>query len=182
MLLLTDDVDDPIDRHTDLGDVCRHDALTGARLGPRNSTRLSLWRHTRVEGKRLQVIGRGSHLRTKILNLVDGGEENENVTGTHVLMDVLHCSQSSHTVVWSGLREVADVDGKVAAGDLEQLGTTEVGLELGGIEGRRHDDDLEVIPNLQGLLEEGHEQVCGNGSLVGLVDDDSALFPASEVC
>lgn len=46
MLILTHDVDD---RHTDLADVGRHDALAGARLGPSNRMRLSLWCQTRVE-------------------------------------------------------------------------------------------------------------------------------------
>jgi hypothetical protein len=69
----------------------------------------------------------------------------------------------------------AHLDSKRPTGDLEQRSTEEVVLELGGIEGGRHDDDLEVGTTLRDVLKETHENIGGEGTLVSFVEDDGGV-------
>ena len=43
------------------------------------------------------------------------------------------------------------------------------------LQSRRHDDDLEVLADLQNGLQAAEEQVGGDGALVGLINDDAAI-------
>ena len=61
------------------------------------------------------------------------------------------------------------------AGDLHDLGA-EVVLEELGVHGGRCDDDLEVLPPLQQVLDQAQDDVDAQGPLVRLVDHQAAVL------
>ncbi len=90
-------------------------------------------------------------------------------------MNLQHRPDGSLDIVPLRLRGIKDLDRVRPAGDCEQWRIEEICLELLGVEGGRHDDDLQVFPPLGDLLEQCHEDIGGKGALVGFVENDAAV-------
>ena len=102
---------------------------------------------------------------------------------------VSSCTASTIASVWSrttglallvvvGLldqRPVADLHRVGAPGDLHDRRVPEVGAEPLRVDRRRGDDDLEVGPPRQQLLEVAEDEVDVEAALVGLVDDQGVV-------
>ena len=184
-------VDDAVDGQTGLGDVGGHDALAaGAAALAERPGRLveDALLLVRRQGAVERVHGHGAGVRLAdhvvdleadaaagVLDLLLARQEEQDVALGLAGVDLQHGPDGGLDVVALGLGREEDLDGVGPAGHGEQRRVEEVGLELLGVEGGRHDDDLEVPAPLRDLLEQGHEDVGGEGALVGLVEDDAAV-------
>ena len=119
-----------------------------------------------------------------VADLALAGEEDQDVA--RPLARDSSSTASQIAVIWSRSlgpspvvrvdeRAVADLDRVGAAGDLDDRRVVEVLGEPLRVDGRRGDDDLEVGPAGQQLLEVAEEEVDVEAALVRLVDDDRVV-------
>eukprot|EP00754_Rhynchopus_humris_P006658 Rhum_TRINITY_DN13182_c1_g1::Rhum_TRINITY_DN13182_c1_g1_i1::g.57091::m.57091 len=177
-------VHDAVDGHGGLRDVRRHDALAPARRRRLEDALLRLRRQGAVERDALHLgaLALGAHLVAlegdavaRGLDLLLTREEEQDVTGLLVAVDLAHRADGSLKVVGLGLRRVEDVDGEHATRDVHERRGVEVVLELLRVEGGAHDDELQVRAARQDLLHQSEEGVGGQRALVRLVKDDARV-------
>ena len=117
---------------------------------------------------------RGQRLRG-VADLALAGEEDEHVAGRVVEQLLDRVADRVDGIVLLGGRPVADLDGIRAPGDLDDRRAAEVLAEAGGVDRRARDDELEVGPARQQLLEEAEQEVDVQAALVRLVEDDRVV-------
>ena len=186
-----DDVDDTIDCQGRFGNVGRDNDLAtrpatlAQGLGSLFENALlvrrreSAVKRVDLHGASIRLANHIVHLQAdspaSILNLLLTGKEEQDISLGLGGMNLQHGPYGGLEVVTLGLGGIEDLDGEGTTRDGEQWGVVEVGLELLGIEGGRHDNDLEVFAAGGDLLEQGHEDIGREGTFVGFIENDAAV-------
>ena len=90
-------------------------------------------------------------------------------------MDLQHSSDGGLDVIPLWLRCVEDLYRVCATRHSKQRCVHEVLLELLCIKRGRHDNDLEIGPPLDNLLQQTHQDIGGQSTFVSFVENDSAV-------
>mmetsp|Transcript_48960 Transcript_48960/g.116583 ORF Transcript_48960/g.116583 Transcript_48960/m.116583 type:complete len:518 (+) Transcript_48960:640-2193(+) len=114
-------------------------------------------------------------LGTRLLDLVLAREEEEDVALGLREVDLHGRADRRLEIVPLRLLGVEDFDRERAARDVNARAVVEVPLELAGIEGRGHDDELQVRPLAHHLLDQPEQNVGRHRTLMGLVKDDALV-------
>ena len=175
-----DDVLDARDRQRRLGDVGRqHDAAPA--VGLEDLLLLGVG-EPRVERQDVDVVAQPAAQRVGgVADLALAAQEHQHVAVAALAQQLVDGVADRlglvalRAVVGQRQRPVADLDREGAAAHLDHRRVAEVLGELPGVDRRRGDDQLEVGPLGQQLVQEAEQEVDVQRALVGLVDDDGVV-------
>ena len=169
---------DAVDSQRSFGNIGGHDALAAATLVRLECQLLLAFGQLGVQGQANYVHRKlVANAGDDILYVIFSWHKHQDISLQGLGHEnVPHRSRGRHNIVRHTRKSEADVDAELLPGNDVDSGPREKFLKgFARFQSCRHDDNLEVLTDLQDGLQAAEEQVGGDGALVSLINDDAAV-------